>query len=223
MADMGGMDFGMAGPMPPPGPPPAENDDALFATQVQPPPLTLRCKILLLGDSTVGKTSLAQVFQGGVQAFPKSYSMTIGSDLSVKKYAIPETNTVVEMYIVDCGGFPVCQDLLRPHWESASYVMLVYDVSNPDSFSNLSSWYEQVKESRVDSALLGAVIAAKMDLADRPGAVTAEQGKHFSLEKGLQFFESCATKGDVDVPFHFLATAYFHKYCERKADLENMH
>merc|ERR1719310_2540223 len=107
----------MNGPLPPPGPPPGPEEDVLFGAQIQPPPLTLRCKILLLGDSTVGKTSLAQVFQGGVQAFPKSYSMTIGSELSVKKYAIPDehtkTNTVVEMYIVDCGGFPVFQDLLR--------------------------------------------------------------------------------------------------------------
>eukprot|EP00929_Paragymnodinium_shiwhaense_P088822 TRINITY_DN4912_c0_g1_i1.p1 TRINITY_DN4912_c0_g1~~TRINITY_DN4912_c0_g1_i1.p1 ORF type:complete len:247 (-),score=48.58 TRINITY_DN4912_c0_g1_i1:192-863(-) len=223
MADMGGMDIGMTGPMPPPGPPPEGGEDGLFGGSIQPPPLTLRCKILLLGDSTVGKTSLAQVFNGGVQAFPKSYSMTIGSDLMVKKYSIPDSNTVVEMYIVDCGGFPVCQDLLRPHWESASYVMLVYDVSNPESFDNLPSWYDQVKESRSDSALLGAVIAAKMDLADRPGAVTAEQGKQFSSEKGLQFFETCATKGSVDDPFHFLAECYFQKYCERKADLENLH
>lgn len=187
------------------------------------PPLILRCKIVLLGDSTVGKTSIAQTFQGGVQSFPKNYSMTVGLDFMVKKVSIPDTNVVVEMYIVDCGGFSVCQDLLKPHWENANAVMLVYDVSNPDSFGNLASWYEQIKATRAESAITGVVIASKTDLCDRPGAVTAEQGQNFSHEKGLEFFEACATKGIVDAPFHFLAEVFFQKYGDRKAELENLH
>lgn len=187
------------------------------------PPLILRCKIVLLGDSTVGKTSIAQVFQGGVQNFPKNYSMTVGIDFMVKKVSIPDTNVVVEMYIVDCGGFSVSQDLLKPHWENCNAVMLVYDVSNPESFGNLTSWYEQIKASRADSAITGVVIASKTDLADRPGAVTDQMGESFSQEKGLQFFEACATQGKVDAPFHFLAEVFYQKYTDRKAELENLH
>merc|ERR1719301_298319 len=93
------------------------NADDPFNSASLAPPLILRCKIVLLGDSTVGKTSLAQVFQGGVQNFPKNYSMTVGIDFMVKKVSIPDTNVIVEMYIVDCGGFSVCQELLKPHWE----------------------------------------------------------------------------------------------------------
>lgn len=223
---MDGMPIGPdMGPMGP-GRPPAgggEGDDQLFGAIGAPQPLTLRCKILLLGDSTVGKTSLAQVFQGGVQAFKQPYSMTIGSELTVKKVSIPDTRSVVEMYIVDCGGFPVCQDLLRPHWESASAVMLVYDVSNPDSFANLASWCDQLKDARVDHAFTGVVIAAKMDLAERSGAVTFDQGQQFASEKGLEFFETCATKGVVDAPFNFLAEVFLQKYVDRKTDLENLH
>merc|ERR1719247_1498298 len=156
------------------------------------PPLILRCKIVLLGDSTVGKTSIAHVFQGGVQNFPKNYSMTVGIDFMVKKVSIPDTNVVVEMYIVDCGGFSVCQDLLKPHWENANAVMLVYDVSNPDSFGNLASWYEQIKATRAESAITGVVIASKTDLSVQQGSVSEKQGKFFSQEKGLEFFEACA-------------------------------
>eukprot|EP00928_Gymnodinium_smaydae_P061145 TRINITY_DN452_c0_g1_i1.p1 TRINITY_DN452_c0_g1~~TRINITY_DN452_c0_g1_i1.p1 ORF type:complete len:201 (+),score=52.36 TRINITY_DN452_c0_g1_i1:89-691(+) len=189
--------------------------------QTTTPTLILRCKILLLGDSTVGKTSLAQVFHGGVQACPKTYTMTIGGDLTVKTVPIPDSGAVVEMYIIDCGGFPVCQDLLKHHWESASAVMLVYDCSNADSFENLTYWYESVKSLRGgDAALTGVVVAAKTDLADRPGAVTYERGQQFSTEKGLEFFEACASRGRVEEPFHFLAEVFHQKYCERKADLE---
>merc|ERR1719491_1056458 len=95
----------------------AGNPEDPFGMLTQAPPLILRCKIVLLGDSTVGKTSIANVFQGGVQNFPKNYSMTVGIDFMVKKVSIPDTNVIVEMYIVDCGGYAICQDLLKPHWE----------------------------------------------------------------------------------------------------------
>eukprot|EP00927_Polykrikos_kofoidii_P058607 TRINITY_DN53233_c0_g1_i1.p1 TRINITY_DN53233_c0_g1~~TRINITY_DN53233_c0_g1_i1.p1 ORF type:complete len:207 (+),score=52.64 TRINITY_DN53233_c0_g1_i1:145-765(+) len=200
------------------------DEDAIFAGADVPPPLTLRCKTILIGDAAAGKTSLAQVLQGGVTSFPKTYGMTIGHDLAVKKVGIPDTTAVVEMYIIDCGGFPVSQELLRPHWETASVVMLVYDVSNAESFQNLATWYDKVKESRVESAFTGVVIAAKTDLSERPGAVSAEQGQQFSSEKGLEFFETCAAKGHVDAPFNFLAEAFYQKYQDRKADLEaNLH
>jgi len=194
-----------------------------FSSLATVPPLILRCKIVLLGDSTVGKTSIAHVFQGGVQNFPKNYNMTVGIDFMVKKVSIPDTNVVVEMYIVDCGGFSICQDLLKPHWENANAVMLVYDVSSPESFGNLASWYEQIKQSRLESAITGVVIASKTDLAERPGAVTADQGQQFSSEKGLEFFEACSTKGIVDAPFHFLAEVFYQKYGDRKMELENLH
>merc|ERR1712025_1460965 len=107
----------------------------------------------LLGDSAVGKTSIAQVFQNGVASFPKNYAMTVGLDFTVKKVSIPDSNVVVEMYIVDCGGFSVCQDLMKPHWENANAIMLVYDVSSSDSFKNLTGWYEKIQSSRMESAI----------------------------------------------------------------------
>jgi len=200
----------------------AEGDDP-FGSLAVPPCLILRCKIVLLGDSAVGKTSLAEVFHGGVANFPKNYNMTTGIDFKVKRVNIPDTNIVVEMYIVDCGGVSVCQDLVKPHWENANAVMMVYDVSAPESFASLGTWYDQLKESRGDSAITGVVIASKTDLAERPGSITTEQGQQFSSEKGLEFFEACALKGVVDAPFHFLAEVFHQKYGDRKVELENLH
>uniref|UniRef100_A0A7S3U692 Uncharacterized protein n=1 Tax=Strombidinopsis acuminata TaxID=141414 RepID=A0A7S3U692_9SPIT len=214
---MGGPNFGE--------PPQADegNGEDLFGIASSTPSLTLRCKIVLLGDSACGKTSLAQVFQGGAQNFPKNYNMTIGLDFLVRRVSIPDTNVVVEMYIVDCGGFSITQDLLKPHWENANAVMFVYDVSNPDSFKNLTKWYDELKQSRGEAAITGVVIATKMDLNERPGAVPPEQGQQFAQHHGLEYFETCATKGHVDQPFNFLAEVFHNKYKERKEQLENLH
>jgi len=239
----------------PKGPGNQSNNETLKLTEEDPlaalsapSPLILRCKIVLLGDTTVGKTSIAQVFCGGMQQFPKNYAMTIGVDFMTKRVSIPETNIVVEMYVVDCGGFsvsPECmecngsgksssdkcrkcdgsgrvEDLLKPHWENASAVMLVYDISNPDSFANLASWYDRIKQCRPDSVITGVVIASKTDLGGRTGSVTTEQGQNFSKETGLQFFECCASKGIVDVPFHFLAEVFHSKYADRLQELDRL-
>ncbi|CAK9002853.1 unnamed protein product [Durusdinium trenchii] len=101
--------------------------------------------------------------------------MTIGVDFLVKRVNIPETNVAVELYIVDCGGFSVCQDVLRPQWETANAMMLVYDVANPESFSHLEDWYAQLKYARGEPAISGVVIATKTDLMDRPGCISVEK------------------------------------------------
>jgi len=187
-------------------------------------PLVLRCRLVLVGDTTVGKTSIAQVFKGSSTAFPKNYTMTIGIDLSVKKVTIPDSNTVVEMYTVDCGGFSaVCEDLLKPHWEAANAVMLVYDASSPETFENLSTWYDRITQSRTHGAITGVVIANKTDLADeRPGSVEQAMGQEFAKNHGLEFFETCAANGQVEEPFQFLAQVFASKYAERKEQLADV-
>jgi len=203
-----------------------EGDPFVSIVKAAVPPLVLRCKIALLGDSGAGKTSLVQVFQNGEKSFPKQYNMTIGIELSVKRVPIPdEPGVVVEMYIVDCGGFSVPQeDLLKTHWESANAVMFVYDVSNPESFSNLGKWYEQFRQARPEATSFpGVVVASKTDLSDRPGAVTLEQGQTFCRDHaGLEFLETCAARASVDDSFVYLAQSFYGRYMSRKEELRSM-
>jgi len=202
-----------------------EGDPFMSIVKAAVPPLVLRCKIVLLGDSGAGKTSLVQVFQNGEKSFPKQYNMTIGIELSVKRVPIPdEPAVVVEMYIVDCGGFSVPQeDLLKTHWESANAAMFVYDVSNPDSFSSLGKWYEQFRQARPEATNFpGVVVASKTDLSDRPGAVTVEQGQTYSRDNALGFFASCAATASVDDPFVALAQSFYDRYRNRKEELRSM-
>jgi len=82
---------------------------------------------------------------------------------------------------------------------------------------------QRTEATRHEAGIAGVLIAAKMDLADRSGAITSSHGKEFGKELGLEYFETCATKGDVHEPFHFLAEVFHLKYTERKTELENLH
>mmetsp|Transcript_31832 Transcript_31832/g.69662 ORF Transcript_31832/g.69662 Transcript_31832/m.69662 type:complete len:199 (+) Transcript_31832:42-638(+) len=191
------------------------DDDERLARTLE-PQLTLRCKVVLLGDSTVGKTALAQVLQHGVQGFPKNYNPTFGVELAVKNCKIPETNATVEMYVVDCGGASITEDMARPHWENANAFVFVYDVTNTESFTNLKEWYEKISSTRMDTAITGVVLANKIDLIDRPNTVSPELGKEFAKKHLLEFFETSTIKAEVEAPFHLLALAFHTKYEDHK-------
>ena len=75
------------------------------------PLVVLRCKLVIVGDATVGKTALSQVFHSGGPTFPKNYMMTVGAEFMSKQVPIPDTNAVVELYIFDCAGQSIFNQL----------------------------------------------------------------------------------------------------------------
>ena len=90
--------------------------------------LTLRCKVLVLGNATVGKSSLIQMFHSDGKLFPKSYLMvrskllyvahlkTVGVEFCVKSVCIPNRdNVAVELYIFDLSGQEIYRDLVKKH------------------------------------------------------------------------------------------------------------
>ena len=71
----------------------------------------LRCKLVIVGDACVGKTAITQVFHSGGSIYPKNYLMTVGAEFCVKQVPIPNTNTIIELYIFDCAGQSIFNQL----------------------------------------------------------------------------------------------------------------
>jgi len=112
---------------------------------------TLRCKVLILGNATVGKSALTQMFHSDNTHYPKNYVMTIGVEFSVKAVHIPDTNYVVELYLFDCAGQDIYQSLIPKYMEEVSMIALVYDVTQQLSFDACSTWLNIVR-SAVDAS-----------------------------------------------------------------------
>lgn len=68
------------------------------------PTVIIRSKLVIVGDSCVGKSALTQVFLSDGTDYPKNYLMTIGADFAVKQLPIPDTNVIVEFFLFDCAG-----------------------------------------------------------------------------------------------------------------------
>lgn len=173
---------------------------------------TLRCKVIIVGDSQVGKTSMQSAFQSSKQ-FQKNYNMTLGVDFSVKQVKIPETDISVELYVFDTSGDDIYQSIRAEYWKDATMVVYVYDTTNPKSFKNIPKWIKEVTMA-LGVKRQGVLVGCKADLDQQ---VKRDQAVEFAADSNLAFFDcSAANNLDVDAPFNFMAMLFHKTYEERR-------
>ena len=173
----------------------------------------LRCKVHMVGDATVGKSAL--VNQLVTQSFNSAYSMTQACDYKVKEIPIDDTKTTVELHILDVAGQKFFNNIAIELIKDVSFVFLVYDMTQPETFSSLQSWYEGIKEENPGKDITGWLIGNKSDLEHRI-KVTPDDGQAYANEIGFQYHEISALRyEDVEAPFKQLAEGFYHSYEER--------
>ncbi|XP_013384370.1 intraflagellar transport protein 27 homolog [Lingula anatina] len=178
-------------------------------------PTILRAKCIVVGDSTVGKSALTQVFHSDGTHYPKNYTLTAGVELLVKAVNIPDSNDCVELYIYDSAGKEIFYEIVQKHWDHPSVVMLVYDVTSETSFDSCAKWLERVRSQKPEMQFPGVLVANKIDL-DQRRVISPKAGKDFAQSNGLEYFEVSAKEmQQVEAPFYFLANEFHKMYKER--------
>eukprot|EP00483_Globobulimina_turgida_P002512 UN02516 len=124
-------------------------------------------KFVILGDGAVGKTSICHRFVE--DHFANSYKQTIGLDFFVKRLTLnhPNGSTVqVAMQLWDIGGQSVSSKMIKKYIFGADAILLVYDITNYQTFDNLVDWLFVVKRSMDSSKKLPyiALVGNKYDL-----------------------------------------------------------
>lgn len=150
-------------------------------------------KVLLLGDSGVGKTSLMNQFVSG--RFTSQYKATIGADFLTKE--IMYENRLVTFQIWDTAGQERFQSLGTMFYRGTDLCILVCDVTDYKSFDNLESWCDEflihAAPRRADTFPF-TVMANKVDLAAKR-QVSAAKLKAWCNSKGMTLFEVSAKDG----------------------------
>ncbi|CAG9580766.1 putative small GTP-binding protein Rab18 [Leishmania major strain Friedlin] len=128
-------------------------------------------KVLLIGDSGVGKSSLLLSFTTG--AFDENISSTIGIDFKVKKVDVVDAHTggktTVNLQLWDTAGQERFRTLTSSYYRGAHAVVLVYDVNNPQSFHGLKKWLDEAnsycrRDEAESSSMAFLLIGNKTDL-----------------------------------------------------------
>lgn len=167
----------------------------------------------MVGDATIGKSALLNQLVN--QSFNSAYTMTQACDYKIKEFDIPETKTTVELHILDVSGQKIYNNIAIELIKDTSHVILIYDMTNPDTFNSLQSWYDGIKEKNEGKEIKGWLIGNKSDLESRI-KIGTDDGLALANELGLQFAEVSAMKyEEVEAPFSEMSKEFYRSYESR--------
>ncbi|CDS41702.1 Rab3 [Echinococcus multilocularis] len=149
-------------------------------------------KILIIGNSSVGKTSF--LVRYAEDSFTSAFVSTVGIDFKVK--TVFRQDKRVKLQIWDTAGQERYRTITTAYYRGALGFILMYDVTNEDSFNAVRDWVTQIKTYSWDNAQV-VLVGNKSDLAAER-QITAERGRALADTLGLKFFETSA-KDNVNV------------------------
>ena len=147
-------------------------------------------KLLIVGDSSVGKTNFVHRFIE--DKFNKNYMTTSGVDLKTKDLEIK--NKKIRIQIWDTAGQEKYKAITSHHYRRAVGALIVYDVTKRSSFDNVLKWFSDLK-SKAEKECIIALIGNKIDLLDRNSRrreISYEEGKMLAANNNMLFYETSA-------------------------------
>ena len=155
-------------------------------------------KIILLGESGVGKTNLINVFMGKEfeqNSFTSLSSSYIDGVFSFKGKDFP--------YVIwDTAGQERFRTIAKSYYKGAHGIVLIYDVTNRKTYDNIRKWLNQIKDEASNKISI-ILVANKIDSEDRQ--VSVEEGETLAKASNLPIFEASAKDSiNVEESFKFL-------------------
>ena len=163
-------------------------------------------KLLTIGDSGVGKSSLLLRWANADTSMVKSSMPTVGIDFKFKNITVDGER--VKVHVWDTAGQERFRTLTATYYRKAQGVLLVYDVTNRVSFNNVRNWMSQITIN-AEVGISVYLVANKLDLVEKR-VVSFEEGEALAKEFKTSFMEVSAWSGQ-NVNESFLALALMAK------------
>ena len=156
-------------------------------------------KVLLIGNSSVGKSSLLLRFVDN--QWSDLFVPTIGVDFKIRTMEIDNKN--VKLQIWDTAGQERFKNITASYYRGAHGIFVVYDISDTESFKNINNWLIEI-ENNANKNVYKILVGNKCDLEDKR-TVSYQEGKELAETYGMQFIETSAKSNtNVDEAFHLL-------------------
>ncbi|KAL8715021.1 MAG: hypothetical protein Q9220_000978 [cf. Caloplaca sp. 1 TL-2023] len=124
--------------------------------------LSVEAKICVLGAQGVGKTSLVQRYVKGTFS-PSTTLSTVGASLLTKRVLDVDSGSIVRLQLWDTAGQERYRSISKLYYRGASVILLVYDITDEQSFNEMRRWMQEVKSSVGDDVLIH-VVGTKSDV-----------------------------------------------------------
>ena len=143
----------------------------------------------------------------------------IGVDFALKKVKIPEDDVVVNSMLWDTSGNKGYEMVTLGHFRNSDGALLVFDITNPNSFFNLDKWLDELRKV-VDENWIIWLVPNKSDLIkDNQSARAVSEGqiRDYVRHNGLLYFGEISCKEEANVKNwieNLIKEIYFKKKCE---------
>ena len=172
-----------------------------------------KIKIVLVGDQGVGKTCLLARFTSN--KFDMNTNSTIGVDFIVKTFT--QNDMTYKFHFWDTAGQERFHSLIPSYIKNCQVAVMIYDVTNLQSFKNLQNWYNIIMEEKHKDVIL-AIVGTKTDLVK---VVSTDEALAFAKSHNALFQECSAKTGDkVETFFNFLCETVIKSRLEKELERE---
>ena len=149
-------------------------------------------KLLTLGDTSVGKTSILLQYTQGY--FPKKALSTIGVDFRTKYVNLPNGKRV-KVLLWDTAGQERFRNIADNYYNGSDCVLFVFDITSKSSFEMLSFWMERLKAKRNLDDIVMILVGNKKDLLEKR-TVQLKHIQEMQKEIQIKYFEVSALKNE---------------------------
>ena len=156
-------------------------------------------KLLLIGDSGVGKSSLLLRFAD--DSYSESYISTIGVDFKIRTVQLD--GKTVKLQIWDTAGQERFRTITSSYYRGAHGIIVVYDLTDMESYENVKNWLKEI-DRYANEGVQKLIVGNKLDLAEAgKRAVEYQEAKGFTDSQGLGYLEASA-KNATNVEMAFM-------------------
>ena len=174
-------------------------------------------RLILVGDSTVGKSSLLRQFTEG--RFLEYNDPTVGVDFHAR--VIDLEGKPIKLQLWDTAGQERFRSITRSYYRNAAGGLLVYDICNRESFLHVEEWLAEARQCAEPHSLEFVLVGHKTD-QKQDRVVSVDEGAEFARRHGLGFIETSArSPSNVEEAFLMVAGRLYHMLQEGKIKLED--
>ena len=177
------------------------------------------CKVVLVGESAVGKTCIISRFISG--AFDSNVSSTNGASYASKNVQYDKLGKNLLLDVWDTAGQEKYRALTKFFYKDAKVAILVYDITRYDTFKSIKEfWYEQVKENGPKNIVIG-IAGNKCDLYEKE-EVNENEAREFAASIGAIFaLTSAQNNSGITELFRDVGNKYLDPNFQQQMQIEN--